>query len=195
MQVAAVPARRAAHPRATRWLRWILTRARFADRSAMASSTATSNSSSSFAWAFCSAPLCEASAGGRAPPVPGLVMELLSEDHKAVLHVPVVGVTPPSSARLLGRDGALSYAASMDVDATNLATWIPKNHQQEPLSSPSLLDPPSFWRFGQVNHPSRFVPLLVAVLAIPRSLTFQCRASLSQTRMKWNVASQIYAGL
>jgi protein tyrosine phosphatase len=79
----------------------------------------------------------EASAGGRAPPVPGLVMKLPSEDHKAVLHVPVVGVISPSSARPLGRDGALSYTASMDVDATNLASWIPRNHQQEPLSSPS----------------------------------------------------------
>ncbi|KAI0296675.1 hypothetical protein BC826DRAFT_1103775 [Russula brevipes] len=79
----------------------------------------------------------EASVGGRAPPVPGLVMKLPSEDHKAVLHVPVVGVIPPSSARPLGRDGALSYTASMDVGATNLATWIPRNQQSEPLSSPS----------------------------------------------------------
>ncbi|KAI0005412.1 hypothetical protein BJV74DRAFT_880678 [Russula compacta] len=92
----------------------------------------------------------EPSAGGRAPPVPGLVMKLPAEDHKAVVHVPVVGMIPPSSTRPLGKEGALSYAASMDVDATSLAAlspwaaasardklqaWIP--NQPGPPSSPS----------------------------------------------------------
>lgn len=94
----------------------------------------------------------EPSAGGRAPPVPGLVMKLPAEDHKAVVHVPVVGMIPPSSTRPLGKEGALSYAAPMDVDATSLAAlspwaaadardqlqaWIPRSNQPEPLSSPS----------------------------------------------------------
>ncbi|KAH8992080.1 hypothetical protein EDB92DRAFT_1991275 [Lactarius akahatsu] len=47
----------------------------------------------------------EASAGGSAPPVPGLVMKLAVEDRKAVLHVPVVGVISPA-----GREGKRSYA-------------------------------------------------------------------------------------
>ncbi|KAH9964523.1 hypothetical protein BC827DRAFT_1265795 [Russula dissimulans] len=90
----------------------------------------------------------EASAGGRAPPVPGLVMELPREDNKAVMHVPVVGMIHPSSIRPLVREGPLS----MNVDATGLAAispwavtvardnveaWIPRTHQSGPLSSPS----------------------------------------------------------
>ena len=93
----------------------------------------------------------EVSAGGRVPPVPGLVMKLPAEDNKAVMHVPVVGMIPPS-ARPQGPGDALSYGASMDVDgATSVAmspwatgvareklqAWIPRNHQSEPLSSPS----------------------------------------------------------
>ena len=93
----------------------------------------------------------EASAGGRVPPVSGLVMKLPAEDNKAVMHVPVVGMIPPS-ARPQGTDDALSYGASMDVDKSTLVAmspwatgvareklqaWIPRNHQSEPLSSPS----------------------------------------------------------
>jgi tyrosine-protein phosphatase 2/3 len=90
----------------------------------------------------------EASAGGRAPPIPGLVMKLPAEDNKAVVHVPVVGTIPPSR-RPQELDGALSYGASMDVDKTNIAAispwatrdklqaWIPRTHQSGPLSSPS----------------------------------------------------------
>jgi len=88
----------------------------------------------------------EASAGGRVPPVPGLVMKLPTE--KAVMHVPVVGMFHSSSIRALGREAPLS----MDVDATGLAAispwvttvarnnveaWNPRTHQSEPLSSPS----------------------------------------------------------
>ncbi|KAI9512300.1 hypothetical protein F5148DRAFT_1163839 [Russula earlei] len=94
----------------------------------------------------------EASGGGRAPPVAGLVMKLPAEDNKAVLHVPVVGMIPSSSTHRPGMEAALSYAASMDVDATNLVAispwsatvardnvqaWIPRTHQSERLSSPS----------------------------------------------------------
>ncbi|KAH9046455.1 hypothetical protein EDB84DRAFT_1674108 [Lactarius hengduanensis] len=90
----------------------------------------------------------EASAGGSAPPVPGLVMKLAAEDRKAVLHVPVVGVISPA-----GREGKRSYATPMDLDAISLAatspwtatdrnklqTWIPRSHPSEPLSSPSSI--------------------------------------------------------
>ena len=91
----------------------------------------------------------EASAGGRAPPVPGLVMKLPAEDNKAVVHVPVVGMISPASTDPSGKDGAL---ASMVDDATNFATispwaasvarnklqaWNPRTQQSEPLSSPS----------------------------------------------------------
>ena len=93
----------------------------------------------------------ETSVGGRVPPVSGLVMKLPAEDNKAVMHVPVVGMIPPS-ARPQGTDDALSYGASMDVDKSTLVAmspwatgvareklqaWIPRNHQSEPLSSPS----------------------------------------------------------
>lgn len=93
----------------------------------------------------------EASAGGRVPPVSGLVMKLPAEDNKAVMHVPVVGMISPS-ARPQGMEDALSYGASMGVDKTtlvamspwaagvtrdNLQAWIPRNHQSVPLSSSS----------------------------------------------------------
>jgi tyrosine-protein phosphatase 2/3 len=93
----------------------------------------------------------ETSAGGRALPIAGLVMKLLAEDNKVVVHVPVVGMISPST-RPQGLESALSYGASMDVDKTNmpaispwaagvardkLQAWIPRTHQSEPLSSPS----------------------------------------------------------
>ena len=92
----------------------------------------------------------EASAGGSAPPVPGLVMKLAAEDHKAVLHVPVVGVISPSSTKPPGRD-ARTYSTPMNLDlaATSpwtasdsrnkLQTWNPRSHPSEPLSSPSSI--------------------------------------------------------
>lgn len=94
----------------------------------------------------------EASAGGRAPPVPGLVLKLAAEDNKAVVHVPVVGMISPASTDPSGKDGALPYPASMADDATNfgaispwaasvarnkLQAWNPRTQQSEPLSSPS----------------------------------------------------------
>ncbi|KAI9445507.1 hypothetical protein H4582DRAFT_2053503 [Lactarius indigo] len=95
----------------------------------------------------------EASAGGSAPPVPGLVMKLAVDDRKAVLHVPVVGVISPLSTGPAGRESKRSYATPMDLDAINLAatspwtatdrnklqTWIPGSHPSEPLSSPSSI--------------------------------------------------------
>ncbi len=96
----------------------------------------------------------EASAGGSAPPVPGLVMKLAAEDHKAVLHVPVVGVISPSSTSPPGREGTRSYATPMDLDTISFAatslwtatdsrnklqTWIPRSHPSGPLSSPSSI--------------------------------------------------------
>ena len=94
----------------------------------------------------------EASAGGRSPHVPGLVMKLPAEDNKAVVHVPVVGMISPASTDSSGKDGALPYPASMVDDATNFAaispwaasvarnklqTWNPRTQRSEPLSSPS----------------------------------------------------------
>ena len=94
----------------------------------------------------------ESSAGGRAPPVPGLVMKLPAEDNKVVVHVPVVGMISPASTDSSGKDGALPYPASMVDDETNFAaispwaasvarnklqTWNPRTQQSEPLSSPS----------------------------------------------------------
>ncbi|KAF8480886.1 hypothetical protein DFH94DRAFT_648925, partial [Russula ochroleuca] len=91
----------------------------------------------------------EASAGGSAPPVPGLVMKLPAEDNKAVVHVPVVGMISPASSDPSGKDGAV---ASMVDDATSFAAispwaasvarnklqaWNPRTQQSEPLSSPS----------------------------------------------------------
>ena len=90
----------------------------------------------------------ESSAGGSAPPVSGLVMKLAAEDHKAVLHVPVVGVISPSSTKPPGREGMRSYSTPMDLDlapwtATDsrnkLQTWNPRSRPSEPLSSPSSL--------------------------------------------------------
>ena len=84
----------------------------------------------------------EASAGGSAPPVPGLVMKLAAEDHKAVLHVPVVGVISPSSTNLPGRGGARSHATSpwtATGSRNKLQTWMPRGHPSEPLSSPSSI--------------------------------------------------------
>jgi tyrosine-protein phosphatase 2/3 len=91
----------------------------------------------------------EASGGGRAPPAPGLVMKLPTEDNKAVMHVPVVGmmISPSSVTR-----PPVSYPVPMQVDAATLAAtsswaaadsrnklqaWIPRTQQAEPLSSPS----------------------------------------------------------
>jgi tyrosine-protein phosphatase 2/3 len=90
----------------------------------------------------------EASGGGRVPPAPGLVMKLPTEDNKAVMHVPVVGmmISPTRPPR---KDGGTSYPAPMQVDAATLAAtsswaaadklqaWIPRTQQSEPLSSPS----------------------------------------------------------
>ncbi|KAH9177017.1 hypothetical protein EDB89DRAFT_2065200 [Lactarius sanguifluus] len=73
----------------------------------------------------------EASAGGSAPPVPGLVMKLAAEDRKAVLHVPVVGVISPA-----GREATSPWTAT---DRNKLQTWIPRSHPSEPLSSPSSI--------------------------------------------------------
>jgi len=118
----------------------------------------------------------EASAGGRVPPVSGLVMKLPAEDNKAVMHVPVVGMIPPSS-RPQGTDDALSYGASMDVDKSTLVAmspwatgvareklqaWIPRNHQSEPLSSPSS---------SSVNEFRPQAPSGESVKSIPQALS------------------------
>jgi protein tyrosine phosphatase len=89
----------------------------------------------------------EASAGGSAPPVPGLVMKLAAEDHKTVLHVPVVGVISPSSTKPHGRDGTRSHSTPMDLDLAATSPWTAidsrnklqtwRGHPSEPLSSPS----------------------------------------------------------
>ena len=84
----------------------------------------------------------ESSAGGRDPPVPGLVMKLSAEDNKAVVHVPVVGMispTPTDPSRKEHDDAnfaAISpWAAS--VARNKLQAWNPRTQQSEPLSSPS----------------------------------------------------------
>jgi len=133
----------------------------------------------------------EASAGGRAPPVPGLVMKLPAEDHKAELHVPVVGMIPPST-RPQGMDGVPSYGASMDVDKTSLAAispwatgvardklqaWIPRTHQSEPLSSPSSS---SAHEFRPQAHSSDSVKAVVPQ-ALSRSLSPSGDSSRSDT--------------
>ena len=85
----------------------------------------------------------EASAGGRAPPVPGLVMKLSAEDNKAVLHVPVVGMISPAPAdpSRKEQDDATSFAAispwAASVARNKLQAWNPRTQQSEPLSSPS----------------------------------------------------------
>ena len=85
----------------------------------------------------------EASAGGRAPPVPGLVMKLSAEDNKAVLHVPVVGMISPAPADPSRReqDDATNFAAispwAASVARNKLQAWNPRTQQSEPLSSPS----------------------------------------------------------
>lgn len=85
----------------------------------------------------------EASAGGRAPPVPGLVMKLSAEDNKAVVHVPVVGMISPAPAdpSRKERDDATSFAAispwAASVARNKLQAWNPRTQQSEPLSSPS----------------------------------------------------------
>ena len=91
----------------------------------------------------------EASAGGSAPSVPGLVMKLAAEDHKAVLHVPVVGVISPSSTKPPGRVGTRSHSTPMDLDLAATSPWTAidsrnklqtwRGHPSEPLSSPSSL--------------------------------------------------------
>lgn len=85
----------------------------------------------------------EASAGGRAPPVPGLVMKLSAEDNKAVVHVPVVGMISPAPADLSRkeRDDATNFAAispwAASVARNKLQAWNARTQQSEPLSSPS----------------------------------------------------------
>ena len=85
----------------------------------------------------------EASAGGRAPPVPGLVMKLSAEDNKAVVHVPVVGmISPaPSDPSRKEHDDATNFAAispwAASVARNKLQAWNPRTQQSEPLSSPS----------------------------------------------------------
>jgi protein tyrosine phosphatase len=85
----------------------------------------------------------EASAGGRAPPVPGLVMKLSAEDNKAVVHVPVVGMISPAPADQPRKehDDATSFAAispwAASVARNKLQAWNPRTQQSEPLSSPS----------------------------------------------------------
>jgi tyrosine-protein phosphatase 2/3 len=120
----------------------------------------------------------EASAGGRAPSMPGLVMKLPGEDNRAVVHVPVVGTIPPST-RPQGSNGTLTYGASMDVDKTNMAAispwatgvareaWIPRTHHSEPLSSPS----------SSSAHESR--PLAPSVEALKPSVPPALSRSLS----------------
>ena len=120
----------------------------------------------------------EASAGGSNPPVPGLVMKLAAEDHKAVLHVPVVGVISPPSTGPPGRNGTRSYTTPMDLDAISLAatspwtatgsrnklqTWMPRGHPSEPLSSPSSIS----------VQESRLVPASgeSATSAVPQALS------------------------
>ena len=86
----------------------------------------------------------EASAGGRAPPVPGLVMKLSAEDNKVVVHVPVVGMISPAPADPSSRkelDDAASFAAispwAASVARNKLQAWNPRTQRSEPLSSPS----------------------------------------------------------
>jgi protein tyrosine phosphatase len=85
----------------------------------------------------------EASAGGRAPPVPGLVMKLSADDNKAVLHVPVVGMISPAPADPSRKehDDATNLAAispwAASVARNKLQAWNPRTQQSEPLSSPS----------------------------------------------------------
>jgi tyrosine-protein phosphatase 2/3 len=84
----------------------------------------------------------EASAGGRAPPVPGLVMKLSAEDNKGVVHVPVVGMISPPPADLSRKEvDATNLAAispwAASVARNKLQAWNPRTQQSEPLSSPS----------------------------------------------------------
>lgn len=85
----------------------------------------------------------EASAGGRAPPVPGLVMKLSADDNKVVVHVPVVGMISPAPADPSRKehDDATSFAAispwAASVARNKLQAWNPRTQQSEPLSSPS----------------------------------------------------------
>jgi protein tyrosine phosphatase len=85
----------------------------------------------------------EASAGGRAPPVPGLVMKLSADDNKAVVHVPVVGMisSAPVDPSRQEHDDATSFAAispwAASVARNKLQAWNPRTQQSEPLSSPS----------------------------------------------------------
>lgn len=85
----------------------------------------------------------EASAGGSAPPVPGLVMKLSADDNKAVVHVPVVGMisSAPADPSRQEHDDATSFAAispwAASVARNKLQAWNPRTQQSEPLSSPS----------------------------------------------------------
>ena len=85
----------------------------------------------------------EASAGGRAPPVPGLVMKLSAEDNKAVVHVPVVGMISPAPVDPSREEhnDATSFAAispwAASVARNKLQAWNHRTQQSEPLSSPS----------------------------------------------------------
>ena len=84
----------------------------------------------------------EASAGGRVPPVPGLVMKLSAEDNKAVVHVPVVGMISPAPVDLSRKEqDDASFAAispwAASVARNKLQAWNPRTQQSEPLSSPS----------------------------------------------------------
>jgi protein tyrosine phosphatase len=85
----------------------------------------------------------EASAGGRAPPVSGLVMKLSAEDNKVVVHVPVVGMISPAAADPSRKehDDTTNFAAispwAASVARNKLQAWNPRTQQSEPLSSPS----------------------------------------------------------